>query len=84
VTRWPGVTGIDGTGWYFKLDRGAPKTLAVAVQMLRDNHTVYLALPYPAGTTFNITVRNTWVANYFRNTTQVDSPAKVWAGDRYQ
>jgi hypothetical protein len=84
VTQWSGVSGVDGTGWYFKLDKGAPEFLRIGVHMLMRNHTVYVALPYPAGTTFNVFVNSTWWTGYRRNTTEVDSPAKVWAGDGYK
>lgn len=84
MTQWPGISGVDGTGWYFKLDKGAPQFLRVGVAMLMTNRTVYLALPYPAGTTFQVYVNSTWWTGYRRNTTQVDSPAKVWAGDGYK
>ena len=84
VTKWPGVTGVDGTGWYLRLDRGAPRFMSVYVAMLRDQRHVYLALPYPAGTTFSIYVRNQYWAGGGRNTTEVDSPQKVWNGDGYQ
>jgi hypothetical protein len=43
-----------------------------------------LALPYPAGTTFQVYVNSTWGTYWSRTVTQVSSPAEVWNGNGYQ
>jgi hypothetical protein len=56
LTLWGGMSAPGNTGWYMRLDAGAPDMFLIhAIQVPRGNFVV-LALSYPAGASFSVTL----------------------------
>ncbi|KAJ3078736.1 Fibrocystin-L, partial [Rhizoclosmatium hyalinum] len=61
-TRITGPVIANGAGWFVQYNKGAPVNLTVsAAQFPTEKNYITLVLPYPVGTTFNVTARAaTW------------------------
>ena len=82
ITKNEGVTGVTGnTGWYLRFDQGAPTTAEVWVTQLPTQKHVILAMPYPAGTSFNIRRVFKWYGQMDADVTQAGSLAEVVSGN---
>ncbi|KAN0024762.1 hypothetical protein ACTFIV_009171 [Dictyostelium citrinum] len=93
VTRNPGVTGISsssncvsaggscGVGWYFYLTGGSPTYMKIWVGQVVYGQHIFLAIPYPQFTTFNISCDLKGTKLYNKNYTLGSSAADVRSGD---
>ncbi|KAJ8612429.1 hypothetical protein CTAYLR_006581 [Chrysophaeum taylorii] len=52
----PGSTSPEGFGWYLWLDKGAPRLLTLKLLQVHHDARLVLAITYPKGTTFTITM----------------------------
>ncbi|EFA75934.1 hypothetical protein PPL_10508 [Heterostelium album PN500] len=83
ISRNAGITGILNMGWYLYLDYGTPTYLQLWVAQVPYGHYIFMAIPYPAGTTFNIYSENRWAWQnaYGFNCTLGTSAAQVRASN---
>ncbi|KAM9952753.1 hypothetical protein ACTFIR_007808 [Dictyostelium discoideum] len=79
ITRNAGITGITSTGWMLWLDGGSPTYLQVWAAQVAYQQYIFLAIPYPPGTTFTISTENKWAWQnaYGFNCTLASSAAEV-------
>eukprot|EP01132_Coremiostelium_polycephalum_P005307 gene5307-6611_t len=84
-TRNPGITGVINhnnspktLGWYLYFKDGkTPTTMDLWTLQIPYNYHLLLALPFPAGTTFQINATYEWSEWYDRNVTATTSVALV-------
>ncbi|KYQ92567.1 hypothetical protein DLAC_06555 [Tieghemostelium lacteum] len=81
VTRNAGVTGISNMGWYLYLTGGSPTYMKLWLSQVPFGNYVFLAIPYPAGTTFNVSCEYKYNSQYSYNFTMAASAAAVRSGD---
>ncbi|KAK5575391.1 hypothetical protein RB653_010651 [Dictyostelium firmibasis] len=83
ISKNAGITGILNMGWYLYLTGGSPTYLELWVAQVPFGHYIFMAIPYPAGTVFNIYTENRWAwENAFGfNATLGTSAAQVRAGN---
>eukprot|EP01132_Coremiostelium_polycephalum_P000408 gene408-516_t len=84
-TRNPGLTGVSvlssstsNLGWYLYFNGGkTPNYIEVKIIQIPWKHHILMAIPYPAGTTFNIQAKYIWWDIYDVNLTPGSSVAQV-------
>ena len=79
ITSNEGITGLGGTGWYFWLDGGAPKTLRIRPEQVVNGTVLRFATSYPPGTSFTVTGFNRYAGRYNTTFTPAASREEVWA-----
>ncbi|EGC33844.1 hypothetical protein DICPUDRAFT_36074 [Dictyostelium purpureum] len=82
VTKNAGVTGVSNMGWYLHLTTGTPSQMTIWVAQVIYGNYVFLAIPYPAGTSFtSIIFKNKYVNTYDTTYTVAISAAAVRSGN---
>ncbi|EGC32074.1 hypothetical protein DICPUDRAFT_82065 [Dictyostelium purpureum] len=83
VTRNPGVTGVSNMGWYLYLKAGSPKYMKIWLGQVVFGQHIFLSIPYPTLTTFEIKSYYGWNngINYNHTFSLANSAADVRAGN---
>ncbi|KAK5582784.1 hypothetical protein RB653_004370 [Dictyostelium firmibasis] len=83
VTRNQGVTGVSNMGWYLYLKAGSPKNMKIWLSQVVYGQHIFLAVPYPAKTTFVIKSNYIWNSqiNYNIVFSLANSAADVRSGN---
>ncbi|EGC31281.1 hypothetical protein DICPUDRAFT_156894 [Dictyostelium purpureum] len=83
ITNNVGITGISDMGWYLYFTNGQPASMDVHMKQVPFGHYVFLAIRYPAGTTFSVSTYYTYYppSSATKTFTQATSAAAVRSGD---
>ncbi len=82
VPPWPAISGLSGTGWFYRTEvkylttniEGSPRTWKIGESFqLPRGEFVVVAMAYPAGTTFEVKLESAW--NWIDNGQLVTYPA---------
>ncbi|KAH9259577.1 hypothetical protein BASA81_001999 [Batrachochytrium salamandrivorans] len=89
IAQNPKITGpilSQGGGWHVRFDQGTPKSLKIQYVVVHPNDLLLVAIPYPAGTTFQVVATDTNSCQSCQDVlVQVNSLEEVRQGfgDRY-
>ncbi|EFA76092.1 hypothetical protein PPL_10671 [Heterostelium album PN500] len=81
ATRNAGVTGISNAGWYLYLTAGSPTYMKIWLSQVVYSNYVFLAVRYPASTTFSVSCEYKYNSQYSYNFTMAASPSAVRNGN---
>ncbi|EAL70525.1 hypothetical protein DDB_G0273257 [Dictyostelium discoideum AX4] len=84
LTRNPGITGVSNMGWYAYFTIGTPNYLRIWTAQIAFGEYIFLAIPYPTGTTFTITSEYDYSNQYTYTITKTTSALAVKQGNGKQ